>query len=117
MTTSPYAWIIDRDDLERSLSENNHSQRVGCEGVCGPRDANGNTKDALAANYQHHHTFQMRDDDGILYVTGTLYWNGNPNNPGDGEYEVTYAPLRDYGAPGMGCVLVTYPGRPEWDCG
>ncbi|ORW08078.1 MULTISPECIES: hypothetical protein [Mycolicibacter] len=111
MTTSLYAWIIDRDHLERSLNEFNHNEPVGCEGVYGPRGANGDTKAALDANYEHHHTFEMRDDDGILYVTGTLYWNGDP------EFEVTYMPLRDYGAPAMGCVRVSYPGHPEWDCG
>ncbi|MEB3023404.1 MULTISPECIES: hypothetical protein [Mycolicibacter] len=117
MTTSPYAWVIDRDNLERSLSESSASEPVGCEGVTGPRTANGTTKAEFEANYQHHHKFEMRDDDRILYVTGTLYWNGNPNNPSDDHDEFSYGPLRDYGAPAMGCVMVSYPGRPEFDCG
>lgn len=55
----------------------------------------------------------MYDDDNILYVTGTLFWNGE-SEPAE---EFAYAPLRDYGTPGLGCVLVRYTGRPDWDCG
>ena len=55
----------------------------------------------------------MYDDDGILYVTGTLFWDGES----EPEEEFVYAPLRDYGMPGLGCVLVRYTGRSAWDCG
>lgn len=90
---------------------------MGCEGVVGPRGANGQTKAELEGNYPHRHVFKMYDDDGILYVTGTLYWVGSPDNPGSEVDEFTYGPLRDYGDPALGCVRVAYPGRQHWDCG
>ena len=117
MSTSLYAWHVDRDELERTENRVDGPGVVGCEGVVGPRGANGQTKAELDANYPHHHAFKMYDDDGILYVTGTLYWVGDPDSPASDHDDFTYGPLRDYGGPALGCVRVAYPGRPHWDCG
>lgn len=101
---SSYAWRIDEDHLDSALTNT--------VGISGPHDAQldaaGNPE-----GYTHHHQFRMYDDDQILYVTGTLFWNGDT----EPEEAFAYAPLRDYGMPGLGCVLVRYTGRPDWDCG
>lgn len=124
--TSPYAWIIDQDHLhDEDDKANGYDSQVG---VAGPGDADipddvtnrddyTELKETLAKNYQHHHQFRMYDDDQILYVTGTLYWNGDPDSPDDDNDDYVYGPLRDYGMGGMGCVTVCYTGRKEWDCG
>lgn len=128
MSTSPYAWIIDQDHLSGPGGEfyDPSEPDDNCIGVTGPRDADisddenvdyESAKAALARNYEHHHQFRMYDDDKILYVTGTLYWNGDPDSPDDDEDDYVYGPLRDYGHGGLGCVLIQYTGRPEWDCG
>jgi hypothetical protein len=132
MTPSPYAWLIDQDHLSGPGGRFYNPAKPGdhCVGICGPRDVDLTTDEvdsddhavirtALERNYEHRHQFRMYDDDGILYVTGTLFWNGDPDDPDsadDGD-EVCYAPLRDYGAGGLGCALIKYTGRPEWDCG
>jgi hypothetical protein len=105
-----YAWIIDKDHLAEGPDD--HS----AAGVMGPREApdelcavlNGNKPlPADAVIYR----FSMYDDDGIRYVTGRMITD-------EGQTEdACYAPLGDYGAGGMGCVLVKYRGHPEMDCG
>lgn len=110
---STYAWIIDKDHLSGPDSDN-PEPRYCCEGTSGPRDARGESKDEFRANYQHHHQFRMYDDDRILYVTGTLFWDGDADNPSE---EQVYGPLGDYGIGGMGAVEIRYTDRPQWDCG
>jgi len=106
--TSTYAWIIDKDHLY--AGQDYLRQEAG---TIGPRDANGSTKQELAANYPQHHQFRMYDDDGILYYTGTLYWD----DEGEPLEEYTYGPLFDYGAPNAGAVVIKYTDRPGWECG
>lgn len=101
---SAYAWRIDEDHLD--------SEPPNAVGVAGPRDARLDDQ-GNPTGYAHHHQFRMYDDDNILYVTGTLFWDGES----EPEEEFAYAPLRDYGTPGLGCVLVRYTGQPHWDCG
>ena len=108
---SHYAWIIDQDHLSGPKSDH-FDPEYCCESLIGPRNANGTDKDELTHNYEQHHQFRMYDDDGILYVTGTLYWNG-----GEPDEDYVYGPLADYGTPGMGAILIKYTGKPEWDCG
>lgn len=107
---SDYAWIIDEDhlDLDSVLGEG-----ADDSGTIGPRDSKGNTRDELIEKYQNRHQFRMYDDDGELYYTGTLFWDGDPNSPA--EHQV-YGPLGDFGTPNAGAVTITYAGRPEWDC-
>lgn len=102
---SDYAWVIDTDHLDGT---------DGDAGVIGPRDARGDDKSELSANYAHRHQFRMYDDDGELYYTGTLFWDGDADNP---EEHQVYGPLGDYGMPGAGCVVVKYTGQPGWECG
>ena len=114
---SPYAWIIDRDHLADDFGDE--------KGVIGPRGANvgpdygtfEENKAELSRNYQHHHQFRMYDDDGELYYTGTLYWNGYANYPENEEIDFAYSPLDDFGMPNAGAVLIKYTGKPQWDCG
>jgi len=139
--TSPYAWVLDRDHLyEQDPPDPDTGPTVLSNvGTVGPGDANVQfpdddadlyteeqwrdvVKESLARNYQHHHQFRMYDDDGILYVTGTLYWNGSPTNPDfDAENhwqgEICYSPLREYGEGALGAVEIRYTDRKEWDCG
>lgn len=107
MSHSDYAWIIDKDHLADAGDS-------GEAGVAGPRGANGETKEALSRNYSHHHQFRMYDDDGELYYTGTMFWNGAANAP---DEEACYGPLGDFGMPNAGCVVVKYTDKPQWDCG
>lgn len=99
---SDYAWRIDKDHLS------DPGEDYCSQGIVGPRNA------APVETYAHHHQFRMYDDDGELYVTGTLFWNGEADNPSD---EATYSPLRDYGMGGLGCTLIKYTDRPYWDIG
>lgn len=114
MGTSPYAWYITKDHLFNPAWDG----VVNEAGTVGPRNAPvgpgqvGNDR-LLKAHYDHSHQFRMYDDDGILYYTGTLFWNGDGEFP---DEEVLYAPLADFGTPNAGAVLIKYTGRPEWDC-
>ena len=105
---SSYGWVIDRDHLAEQYPDG--SNEVG---LIGPRDAKGSDKAELTAAYAHKHQFRMYDDDGELYYTGTLFWDGE-DFP---DEEQAYGPLGDYGMPGAGAVLIKYTGRPAWDCG
>lgn len=102
--SSDYAWRIDRDHLTPGDD--------GEVGRTGPRDA-ALAADGIPTGYQHKATFKLYDDDKILYSTGTLYWNGAAAP----EEHHAYGPLRDYGMPGLGAVLVHYPGHDSWDIG
>lgn len=104
---SDYGWIIDVDHLADDTTE---------AGTIGPRDAKGENKTELAANYQHHNQFRMYDDDGELYYTGTLYWDGDHDGDEPTEEQV-YGPLGDYGMPNAGAVVIRYTGHPGWECG
>ena len=95
---------IDRDRLE--------SGRSAEVGRTGPRDATRNAA-GHPAGYEHTATYELYDDDEILYVTGTLYWSGSD----EPQEHQAFGPLGDYGMPGMGAVTVRYPGHPSWDCG
>ena len=112
---SDYAWIITKDHL----SDGPHDQ-WNEKGVVGPwhtklsDDAvSFSLKSAeLARNYERSNTFRMYDDDGELYYTGTLYWDG-----GEPTEDQTYGPLGDFGMPNAGAVVIRYNGHPEWECG
>lgn len=99
---SDYAWRIDHD----------HLSDPGEIGTTGPRSA-ALDRAGVPAGYQHTASFQMFDDDQILYVTGTLFWNG----AADPAEHQAYGPLGDYGMPGLGAVRIHYPANPSWDCG
>jgi hypothetical protein len=119
---SDYAWIIDVDHLNGPGGEfYNPDKPESIAGISGPSDARASAealrspetaKAALARNYVSSNEFHMYDDDGILYVTGTLFWDGGAPD----EHQV-YGPLGDYGMPALGCVTVRYTGHPEYDCG
>lgn len=120
--SSPYAWIIDQDHLTGPGGEF-YRPEDDEKGIVGPHNADiprwrlsdyDQSKACLLANYQHHHQFRMYDDDGELYYTGTLYWNGEADQLTE---EQAYGPLGDYGMPNAGAVEIRYTGRKEWDCG
>lgn len=106
---SPYAWYIDTDHLFNPSWDG----VVNEAGTVGPRDAPGGNKRGLEAHYAHRHQFRMYDDDGELYYTGTLFWNGDP----EPDEEYLYGPLADFGAPNAGAVVIRYTGRPGWEIG
>lgn len=123
MGNSRYAWIIVKDHL----SDGPNDPLGNDKGVVGPRGAaisddatTFSLKSAeLARNYEHRHQFRMYDDDGELYYTGTLYWDGEASSPdvGDDDLEVCYAPLAEFGMGAAGCTHIRYSGKPGWDCG
>ncbi|MBZ4631375.1 hypothetical protein BB737_07740 [Mycobacterium avium subsp. hominissuis] len=108
---SVYAWRIDRDHLGSGADEWGIGME-SCVGVVGPRDARLDG-DGKPNGYPHRHEFRMYDDDGELYVTGTLFWDGDA----EPDESVLFGPLRDYGAGGLGCTRIAFPGRPEWEIG
>ncbi len=100
---SVYAWRIDEDHLV--------SAPPNAVGVAGPRDARLDDQAIRRAT-------PTATSSGCMTTTTSctspgLFWNGE-SEPAE---EFAYAPLRDYGTPGLGCVLVRYTGRPDWDCG
>lgn len=101
-----YAWVITRDHVADDSGDD-----YSCVGVSGPSDAPDEFLSKLNAGKGW--TFRMYDDDGLLYVTGRGYAEGE----GVGEEDHVYGPLRDYGAGGLGCVEIRWHGHPEWDCG
>lgn len=107
-----YAWRIDKDHLFGPGGEY-AADDASAVGIIGPSDAVTTDDDQVDESvYPYRHQFRMYDDDGELYYTGTLYWEGNA----EPEEHQVYGPLGDYGG-GSGCVLVKYHGKPEWDCG
>jgi len=105
MNSSDYAWRIDQDHL----ASGGESAEVG---QAGPRNADVDDT-GMPRGYQHQATFQLFDDDDILYNTGTLFWNGTAHP----QEHQAYGPLGDYGMPALGAVSVRYPGHQSWDCG
>ena len=78
-----YYWIIEKDHIE-----NGHSNGVDGPGGC---DTTLRTNPAK---------FEMFDDDGTLYYSGTIY----------GVYDGC-EPLDDYGMPGAGCTRIDVAGK------
>ncbi len=98
-----YGWIITKDHL----TEESDDSEVG---VIGPRDIPESLEAQLKAGKGH--TFRMYDDDGELYYTGKAVWSakGEPSEAG------MVAPLRDFGTPNAGAVLIKWHGEPDWTC-
>lgn len=134
-----YAWIITRDHLERDEECEGHESTSGpignvtyCDGTCKPRDRSNDAtvpnddltggegvmgpRDALDYHLEllkagSGDTFELRDDDGILYYTGRCI----ADDPDDEE--ACFGPLRDYGAPNAGCTSIRWPGLSHRDIG
>ena len=120
---SDYAWIIDRDHLyETFKAEDGETVFPSAVGVVGPGNAKFGTSTEdheakhteLGTRYQHRNAFKMYDDDGELYYSGYLYWDGEIDDPD--EHQIA-GPLDDYGMPGSGCTRITYHRKPEWEIG
>lgn len=102
-----YAWLITKDHLfdgATNQTANPEWQMPDEAGTTGPSDATPEQLAALADNQGH--VFRMYDDDGILYYSGRMV--GDPSEYSDG-------PLRDFGGPNAGAVLIKWAGHPEWD--
>jgi hypothetical protein len=120
-----YAWIIDKDHLSKPGAEPG-SWADNAATVSGPREAPDwmfRALDKLKTNAEAGelsaewagkicdiYTFNMYDDDEVLYYTGRMI-----TDEGDTE-EACYAPLGDFGKPNAGAVVVKYPGHPDMDC-
>lgn len=102
MTT--YGWIITEDHLDPEPTDGTSV------GVMGPGRMSAEVLHALESGAGDE--FTMRDDDGILYVTGR-----GVDLTGEWDEEACYAPLSDYGAGGLGCVEVSWTNHKERDCG
>ena len=108
-----YGWLITRDHL----FEDSHGQAddIGSEvGIMGPWNISPDfrekfeeyksflEKGVTPPYIKGQKTFKMFDDDGILYYTGIIL--------GEAEGD---EPLRDFGGPNAGAVLIKYPRYPE----
>jgi hypothetical protein len=100
-----HAWIITKDHL----CDGEYIDRDEA-GVCGPSDADEDLLRRVKAG--EGKTFRMWDDDGELYYTGRLLTTEDRW----GEEDVMVAPLRDFGTPNAGAVLIKWHGHPEWTC-
>lgn len=100
-----YAWVITTDHLNDDTDSESNAV-----GITGPRNAS----QSLLARLERGegHTFNLWDDDENLYYTGRLITDGDM-----ADEQHCFAPLDDFGAGWAGCVAVTWPGHPEWDCG
>jgi hypothetical protein len=87
-----YAWIIDQDVIEKGHSN----------GLTGPRDLPDDLLAKLEADPKVGKKFKMYDDDGEHYYTGRILYTD------EGDSEVEFAPLDDYGTPGAGCTEIRY---------
>lgn len=108
-----YAWLITKDHLAESdkVEVTDPYPLLESEvGTMGPEDADEGSLAALGNG--HGKTFRMYDDDGILYYTGRMVVTGG-NDADFAEY--SDAPLRDFGGPNAGAVLIKWQGHPEWD--
>lgn len=97
-----YAWIITTDHTEDD---------EGDAGVIGPRTATDEDIARLQAG--EGDTFRMYDDDGELYYTGRLVVSGDTDHS---DEEACVAPLRDYGTPNAGAILIKWQGHPDREC-
>ncbi len=102
-----YAWRITVDNLVEAGTSDPEESEVG---VTGPRDAPAELLARLDRG--EGHTFRMYDDDGILYYTGKAVWR---DDAGDHEDHLV-GPLRDFGSPNAGAVLIRWHGKPDWTC-
>lgn len=101
---SEYAWIITTDYLAETLDMESEV------GVIGPRDATEKQIADLKAGKGR--TFTMYDDDGARYYKGRLVSvNGEMESATD---DFCIAPLRDFGTPNAGAILIKWAGHPEW---
>lgn len=78
-----YRWVITEDLIDGGKAL----------GLQGPENLNVD----LTGNRD---TFELYDDDGILYARGSIY----------GDYD-GFEPLDDYGTPGWGCTGIKYGGK------
>ncbi len=104
-----YAWIIDEDVLFETGDPLDFNEA----GIEGPWDAPPWMLAALKnegpiklTGYQIH-SFEMFDDDGILYYTGRIIADNM-------DYATQFKPLDDFGQPNAGAVSIQYPEHPEW---
>jgi hypothetical protein len=105
------AWIITKDYIaeDPGVAYPGSPGLPTDVGTIGPRDASDADIAALKAGKGH--AFALYDDDHNLYYRGRAIWSE------DDEEEGPYGPLGDFGGPNAGCVLITYAGHPEYDCG
>lgn len=107
-TTATYCWRIGTDHLFNPAWDG----VINEAGTVGPAGAPILNDEALSTRYENRATFYMYDDDGELYYTGKLYWNGD-DEPSE---EIIGAPLFQFGA-GSGCTRISYRARRHWDIG
>lgn len=103
-----YGWKIIKDHLTGPGGEFYTGEDGDEAGTIGPRDITPEHERLLMEGWGR--TFQMYDDDGVLYYTGLLYTDDYDDE------EACYGPLGDFGAPNAGCTEIRYPDHPEMDC-
>ena len=97
-TFASYAWRIDAWPNVEDLGPLEPEGTV----ITGPSNAPVDLLDRLAK--QEGNRFRLVDDDGLVYCKGRIVFRSG--EPADDEDE--FAPLTDYGAPGMGCTTIDY---------
>jgi hypothetical protein len=93
-----YAWRIDTWPNVEDIGPIEPVDTV----IEGPRDAPQDLLDRLAK--REGKRFRMKDDDGFLYCKGRILFADKD----DEDSELGFAPLWDYGTPGLGCTSIEY---------
>lgn len=111
MTTSNYAWIIDRDRLAEEEGpqyqlDNPSPCNDNAVGMTGPRNIGDNDLDALMTGGKGQR-FRILDDDDEVYYEGRIILAASAMNG-----EEMFGPLDDFGAPNAGCTSIQY-----WEAG
>jgi hypothetical protein len=108
------AWIIDTDHLNGPASEDPDPEYDDA-GVIGPSDAPEALIERLKLPSKPGQTFRLYDDDGILYYTGRVLFEGKDDQGKPIRIETAdeadaFGPLNDFGTPNAGAVELRYFG-------
>lgn len=110
-----YAWVIDKDHLAEEQLQTGGKVDDYAVGIVGPSAAPDRMVERLHGMDPGEpgwetFTFELYDDDNILYYTGRMITDEGPSEP------ACAGPLSDFGLGYAGCTSVRYPGHPDMDC-
>jgi hypothetical protein len=110
---SSYGWIIDKDYIPFTSSDN---RVFSGKGAIGPRNIPDSLLTRLEATPRQGRKFKIYDDDGELYYDGRIVFSDESLEleSEHGLPDEAFAPLDDYGAPNDGATSIKYKFDGEW---